>query len=117
MATSYVTFINLNKKIIHLKGLQSQGLQPFLWIYMYSVTLLHFLEVYVGDVFVRTGGAALCSGLRSLLGILLGLSLSIEDVLLCFTEYALDFFDSGFDSFYVAGFVGFLEFVYGCLDC
>ncbi len=28
----------------------------FRWIYMYSVTLLHFLEVDVGDVVVRAGG-------------------------------------------------------------
>lgn len=85
--------------------------------YRWLVDLLNFLEIYVGDVVV--GVAALLGTvvlLAALLSTGLSLLLCIEDVLLCSTECAFNFFDSSIDSSDVAGFVGIFEFVDGSFD-
>ena len=65
--------------------------------------LLHFLEVYVGDVVVGVAALGLtCAGIRTGLSALLGLSLCVEDVLLDCAEEGFDFFDCGIDGSEVA---------------
>lgn len=81
--------------------------------------LLHLLEVYVGDVVVVTrvvGGAGIsacvCLGLLSLLG----LSLSVVDVLLCGLESVFDFLDGCVTGGYVLTLVSVFQFGEGAFD-
>ena len=81
--------------------------------------LLHFFEVYVGDVVVVTrvvGGAGIsacvCLGLLSLLG----LSLSVVDVLLCGLESVFDFLDGSVTGGYVLALVSVFQFGEGAFD-
>ncbi len=89
------------------------GYTPF--YYRWLCGLLHFLEVYVSDVVVGAAVAGLCacSGLSTCL---LGLCLSIEDVLLGCAEGILDCVDGAVNRLDVAALVGFAELLESGFD-
>ena len=96
--------------------MRPQGSHSLITIYG-EVSLLNFFEVNVGYMVVAAGVAGVRGAGAGLGTCLLGLGLSVEDVLLGSAKGGFNFLDGGFDAGDVLSLVGVFQLGNGCFNC